>query len=358
MSVQSMRDPETSAKPEAVRRIAVLRPNHRIGNTLLLTPLMGELEARFPDARIELVTAGGVARAVFARYPQVTALHAFPAKSYQHPGKVLSVLWQLRCESYDLAIDPTLRSRAGRFLLRFVHARRRIGYAWGERGKDRVLTDPVDPARAPAHHAEIPVYLLQSAMHPTPASAAPTPAVYRPMDIRLSEAERRDGARELEAVFGELPGGPRPTLGLFAHATGAKCLPPEWWRQLVQCLQARAPSIRLVEFLPDDARSRLDGIVPGTFTPNLRMLGAKLAATSLVVIADGGIMHLADAAGASVLALFQTTAPSQYRPRRTGSESLLATELSAEAVAAHISARILGQDVIAGSHLRVTDRRE
>lgn len=350
-----MRDPETSAKPEAVRRIVVLRPNHRIGNTLLLTPLMQELEARFPHARIELVTAGGVARAVFARYPTVTALHAFPAKSYQHPGKVLGLLWQLRRESYDLAIDPTLRSRAGRFLLRFVRARRRIGYAWGERGKDQVLTDAVDPASAPAHHAEIPVYLLQSALFPTPADGAPTPAVRRPMDIRLSEAERRDGARELEAVFGESQTGQRPTLGLFAHATGAKCLPPEWWRQLVQCLQARAPAVRLVEFLPEDARSRLDGIVPGTFTPQLRMLGAKLAATSLVVIADGGVMHLADAAGASVLALFRTTAPSQYGPRRAGSESVPATDVSAEAIAAHISARLLAQGAPGGVHLHGAD---
>jgi ADP-heptose:LPS heptosyltransferase len=72
------------------------------------------------------------------------------------------------------------------------------------------------------------------------------------------------------------------------------------------------------------------------------MLGAKLAATSLVVIADGGIMHLADAAGASVLALFQTTAPSQYAPRGPRSESVLANGLPAEAVAARISARLLG----------------
>jgi ADP-heptose:LPS heptosyltransferase len=349
-----MRDPETSAKPEAVRRIVVLRPNHRIGNTLLLTPLMQELEAQFPDARIELVTAGGVARAVFARYPQVTALHAFPGKSYQHPGKVLSLLMHLRRQSYDLAIDPTIRSRAGRFLLRFVRARRRLGYAWGESEKDRVLTDAIDPALAPAHHAEIPVYLLQSALRRLQAAAA-TPAVQAvPMDIRLSEAERREGALELEAVLGESHAGQRPTLGLFAHATGAKCLPPEWWRQLVECLQARAPSIRLVEFLPEDARTRLDGIVPGTYTPQLRMLGAKLAASSLVVIADGGVMHLADAAGASVLALFKSTAPSQYGPRRAGSESLLANDITAESVAAHISARLLGQHVIGGRNLGIT----
>ncbi len=344
-----MRDPETSLRPEAVRRIVVLRPNHRIGNTLLLTPLMQELETQFPDASVELVTAGGVAKAVFARYPQVTALHAFPAKSYQHPGKVLSLLWHLRRQSFDLAIDPTIRSRAGRFLLRLVRARRRIGYSWGVPGKDRILTDPVDPRWAPAHHAEIPVFLLQSAW-PRPLTPSLPGAVQ--MDIRLSEAERRDGELELEAVLGESQPGQRPTVGLFAHATGSKCLPAEWWRQLVECLRARAPSIRLVEFLPEDARTRLDGMVPGTFTPQLRMLGAKLASTSLLVIADGGVMHLADAAGAAVLALFKTTAPSQYAPRRAGSESLPATDVAPDAIAAHISARLLGPDAVTGGHLK------
>ena len=148
-----------------VRRIAVLRPNHRIGNTLLLTPLMQELEARFPAAEVELVTAGGAARPVFARYPRMSTLHSFPGKSYQHPLTVLRMLWRLREPVYDLAIDPTLRSRAGRFLLRFVRARRRIGYAWGATAADSVLTDAVAPAGAPAHHAEVPLHLLRSALH-------------------------------------------------------------------------------------------------------------------------------------------------------------------------------------------------
>ncbi len=51
-------------------------------------------------------------------------------------------------------------------------------------------------------------------------------------------------------------------------------------------------------------------------------------------------MHLADASGATVLALFHTTSPAQYGPRRPGSESLLAHDLSAQAVAALISARL------------------
>ncbi len=346
-----MRNPETSTNPEAVRRIVVLRPNHRIGNTLLLTPLMQALETQFPEAQIELVTAGGVARAVFERYPQVTALHAFPGKSYRHPGKVLGMLLHLRGQSYDLAIDPTVRSRAGRFLLRFVRARSRLGYAWGDPRKDKILTHAVDPSAAPAHHAQIPVYLLRAGFLPTPGPALAAERVQ--MDLRLSEAERREGALELQAVLAGSDA-QRPTLGLFAHATGAKCLPAEWWRQLVSCLRARTPALRLVEFMPEDARTRLDGIVPGTFTPQLRLLGAKLAATSLVVIADGGVMHLADASGAQVLALFTTTSALQYGPRRPGSESLQANGLSADAVAALISARLQAQEESRGGQSNLT----
>ena len=303
-----------------VRRIVVLRPNHRIGNTLLLTPLMQELEARFPAATVELVTAGGAARPVFARYPRVDALHSFPGKSYRHPLAVVRMLLRLRDPVYDLAIDPTLRSRAGRFLLRFVRARRRVGYAWGAATPDSVLTDAVDPAGAPAHHAEVPLYLLRSALR-APGDANDADARL-PLDLRLSNEERAEGARQLAAALGGVEPGVRPVVGLYAHATGAKCFPREWWAALIRSLQAQAPWLQLMEFLPEDGQSRLGDEVRGTYTPALRMLGAKLAATSLFVIADGGILHLADAAGAHVLGLFRTTSPAQYAPRRPGSQAL------------------------------------
>jgi ADP-heptose:LPS heptosyltransferase len=129
-------------------------------------------------------------------------------------------------------------------------------------------------------------------------------------------------------------------VGLFAHATGAKCLPPEWWHELVRQLRQRSPALRLIEFTPEDARSRLDGLVPSTYTPQLRALAAKLAATSLMVIPDGGVMHLADAAGAQTVALFRTTSPKQYGPRRPGSVSVDANDTSPEKVAALIGTRL------------------
>ena len=143
-----------------------------------------------------------------------------------------------------------------------------------------------------------------------------------PLDLRLSNEERAEGARQLAAALGGVEPGVRPVVGLYAHATGAKCFPREWWEALIRSLQAQAPWLQLIEFLPEDGQSRLGDEVRGTYTPALRMLGAKLAATSLFVIADGGILHLADAAGAHVLGLFRTTSPAQYAPRRPGSQAL------------------------------------
>ena len=336
--------PDTATpQPDTARRIVVLRPNHRIGNTLLLTPLMQELEARFPEAEVALVTAGGAARPVFSGYPRVTTQYSFPGKSYRHPLRVLRMLAQLRQEHYDIAIDPTTRSRAGRFLLRFVRARRRIGYAWGVAGQDRLLTDAVDGARAPAHHAEIPVFLLRSALRP-PGSPEPDASAARvPLDIRLSEAERQVGVRELAVALGHGEPVSQPVVGLYAHATGTKCFPPEWWHGVVKALRVRAPALQLIEFLPEDGHSRLGDQVRGTYTPDLRTLAAKIAATSLFVIGDGGILHLADAAGARVLALFRTTAPSQYAPRGPGCQALSAADEAPGAVAERICALLASQ---------------
>jgi ADP-heptose:LPS heptosyltransferase len=318
-----------------VSRIVLLRPNHRLGNTLLLTPLVRELEARFPDAEIELVAAGVAANAVFRQFTRVTAVHSFPAASYRNPGQVLRLLSVLRNKRYDIAIDPIPKSRSGRFLLGLIRAQERVGYRWGVASRDRMLTHGVDPTGAPAHCGLSPVHLLRSAygwpeVHDSAATGIPMP------DLRLTEAERRDGESQLAAVLGSAAQG-RTRLGIFAHATGEKCYPAAWWRGIVDYFR-KQPSVQLVEFVPIDGRPRLGGAIPALHTRDLRLLGAALAATSLVVVADGGVMHLADAAGARVLGLFKTTEPARYGPQRVHSEALLVRDANAEAVATRISA--------------------
>ena len=364
-----------------VRLIAVIRPNHRLGNILLLTPFMRELEERFPAARVEVIAAGGAARAVLREFPQVSAIHAFPRMSFRHPLRVLSLLCALRRRSYDLAIDPVPHQRAGRFLLELVGAREKAGFRWGVPRRDRALTHSADPARAPARFSQAPVYLLQAlwpqgsaaragganlgggggskaqasagagtAVHTSPDAGPAADTV--PLELRLTAAEYSAGAQRLAAALGTAaPAAPAPgdigpeesvRIGIFAHATGGKHLAVEWWRQLAGSLHAQLPGVQLLEIVPDDGRPRLADAMPGLHTPDLRLLGATLAALSLLVIADGGVMHLADAAGARVLGLFLTTDPARYGPGGTGSEALDARGLSAAAAATH-AARMLAQ---------------
>ena len=54
-----------------IKRILVSRPNHRLGNQLLVTPLLQELETLFPESKIDLFVKGGVSHEIFKNYSQV-----------------------------------------------------------------------------------------------------------------------------------------------------------------------------------------------------------------------------------------------------------------------------------------------
>jgi ADP-heptose:LPS heptosyltransferase len=323
-----------------VYRIAVLRPNHPLGNTLLLTPLICELEAMFPGAEIEIVSAGRAARAVFAEFGQVSAVHAFPARSYRHPGEVLRLLMALKRRSFDLAIDPDVRSRAARFLLGPIQSRDRVGFRWGEPRRDRILTHSTDASAAPSHCAQAPVYLMRSAYGLRPHHESASPLVMPTLTLHRTDAERRGAAEYLAAVLNDSDVAARPCLGIYADATGAKCYPVAWWRRIIAALSQQEPGTQVVEFVPHDGSPRLAGEIPVLFTTDLRRLGATLAATSLVVSADCGIMHLASAAGARVLGLFKTTEPARYAPYGAESEGIMASDANPDAVVTRIRAML------------------
>jgi ADP-heptose:LPS heptosyltransferase len=325
---------------DPVRRIVVVRPNHRLGNVVLLTPLICELEEMFPDAEIELLTAGRAAREVFARFRQVSAVHAGPAQSFRHPVEMIRVLMMLRKRTFDLAVDPDPRSRGGRFLLTQVRARHRVGFRWGVSHRDRILTHSAEASAAPLHHAQAPVYLLRAAygFRKEQESAAPLAAPL--LTLRLTDAERREGAEQLAAALGGMHVAAGRCIGIYAHATGAKSYSAEWWRRVIVAVRRHAPDVQLVEFVPHDGRPRLGGDPAALFDTDLRRLGATLAATSLVVSGDCGIMHLASASGARVLGLFKTTEPSRYAPYGASNEGIRVSDEDPESVVDRVGAAL------------------
>ena len=75
---------EFSQNITQVKKVLVTRPNHRLGNNLLLTPLISEISEIFPNAEIHIFTKGGLADVVFENYKNVTRLIKLPRKPFKN----------------------------------------------------------------------------------------------------------------------------------------------------------------------------------------------------------------------------------------------------------------------------------
>src|SRR5579863_10358598 len=152
----------TDVLPAAgIFRVLICRISHSLGNTLLVTPLVQEIEAMWPGAEIDIVTRSAVAVDIFSTYSCVRNIYCLPQHGVRHPLRLLGQLRRMRQTSYDLAIDTDPRSQTGRALLLSSRARYKLGFANGQ--KSGRISHGVDPAGAPKHAGQIPVYLLRAA---------------------------------------------------------------------------------------------------------------------------------------------------------------------------------------------------
>lgn len=314
-----------------IGRILVIRPNHRLGNVVLLTPLLADLERAYPDACIDLLVSGGIAAQALADGFRIDTLHMLPRHALREPRRLWRALRQLRAARYDLAIDPSVGSQSGRLLLLFARARFRLGFA--EAGQRGSLTHGVPVPTAPRHMAQLPVYLLRAARG-EPFAAARCP----PLDLRLSATELAQGEIELQRRLGPRhPGQTR--IGLFAEATGAKAFPIAWWQTLHATLAQRWPAAAFFELAPVDGRPRLAGVMANFHSPDVRKVAAVLAGLDRFVSADCGVMHLAVASGVPTAGLFSVTDLATYAPCGNGHFALETGNQTALEVATTLATR-------------------
>ncbi len=279
-----------------VFRVLVVRTSHSLGNTLFMTPLLQELEARWPGAEVDVITRFAPAPQVFAGYPSARSVLAMPRQGLRHPLRWLRALRQMRRTHYDLVIDTDVRSRTGRLLLRLAHARHKLGFSG--RG---ALTVAIDPAAAPKHAAHFPVYLLRQALGDMTGN-------YPQLSLQLTASERAQGhARVMQVAAGTAMPSSRGVVGVFANATGPKAMSEQWWKQFMRVAEAHLTGYTIVEIVPAFGRSMLGGRYPAYYSSDIRTLSKFLSGLSTLICLDCGIMHLARASGTSVGAVFTTT---------------------------------------------------
>lgn len=316
-----------SVPATAIHRVLVCRPNHRLGNLVLLTPLIKELARLLPTAEIDIVLAGEQGAAVFRGFHNVQDIHTLSRRMVRHPFGTARIAMQIRSAKYDLVIDPCETSQSSRWLTAIARATHVIDACGGSSRVDepRLAGAPT----APKHMAQIPVHRLRQALAPPgDGSNEDFPAP----DLQLSPAEQQRGEQILRGLT-SAGASLQQVIGVFADARGAKRFTEAWWMRFIGALCVRVPGTTIVEIAPPDGRSRLSSRFPHFFSPDIREVAAVISRTACFISADCGVMHLGSASGTRTIGLFSVTDSDRYAPYGHGSGGIDTRGKSPEDVA-------------------------
>ena len=307
----------------SITRVLVARPNHRLGNVLLLTPLLQELERLLPQARVDVLAGPPFAACLLDGYAAVARVDTLSARPLHQP-RALWALWRaLPRRGYVLALDAAEHSQSARWAATRSAARWRVGMGGGDAAAG--LTHAVPYARCGMHQAQMPVRMLRAALGVDPDTPVP------PLALRLRATERAVAEARVSTLLG-LRDAAAPRIGLFAEATGTKRYDSAFWQALIAALRAQMAQVRLAEIVPAHGQPLLPNL-PGLHTAPLRAAAAVCASFDLLIAADSGLMHLAAASEVPLAGLFQATDPSRYGPYGARQRALVTQSLASADIA-------------------------
>lgn len=299
-NIGSQGQPAGMLKNSAVKHILVSRPNHRLGNMLMVTPLVQEIENTFPGAKIDIFGKGFVATELFKNYPAVDRLLLLPKKHFKQLGKYLLMWAKLKTRKYDLVINVASSSSSGRLSTQFSNGRVKMF-----NDRDEALQTLYKDY---GHMAKEPVYNLRKFLGMPAQELGDTPIPT--LNIRLTAEELETGRQQLQQITKN----DKPTLGIYTFATGHKCYSPEWWLLFYNRLINEFPNHNIVEILPVENVSQIDFKAPSFYSKDLRLIAAFIANTEIFIGGDSGMMHLASTSQKPVAGLFSVSNMDGYQP--------------------------------------------
>jgi ADP-heptose:LPS heptosyltransferase len=288
-----------------------------VGNWALLRPVVRDLRARWPGARLVVATLASNGPLVEDLADEVVRLR--PRGLLPLAGDLAAALTAVRRAAPEVSLDFEQFASAGAILARAAGVPQRIGFASGSRARDALLTVRV-PFRRDVHAARSFRDLAEAAGVPR--------GPYVPGGLAPSERGAAEAARALAAVGlrgdGPLvvlhPGsgdnfpGRRWSAAGFA-AVGRLAVARHGARVVVTGSGAEGPLCARV------AQDVGHGAASVAGRTGLEGLVGVLARARAVVSNDTGPVHLASALGVPVLALFGPNTPVLYGPLAQGSRA-------------------------------------
>lgn len=293
---------------EAIKNVLIIRPNHRLGNQLLLTPIVQEVLNTFPNCTVDLFVKGGVAHPVFENYDRVDRIIKLPRKPFNNLFKYAKSWISVKNKKYDLVINGDKNSSSGRLLTQQAKAKFKI---FGE------VTEEIQKKYPDYRHiSKYPVYNLRYYLQKLGLdyNSKDLPV----LDIKLNEAEITGGKKILD----DLVKNDKKTICIYTNATGDKCYSEEWWVTFYQRLLKEYPDYNVIEMLPIENISKINFKAPNFYSKDIREMGAVLRNTAVFIAADNGVMHLASASLVPTVGFFSVTKEEVYGPYGNGSFAL------------------------------------
>lgn len=288
-----------------VRRVLLVRPNFRIGNTLIASPLVLALRQRFPGAQLDFLS-GDKTATLLANLP-LSTVHSVSSRFIVRPWRFVALFWRLRRLRYDVAVE-TGSSFSGGLYTFLSGARYRIGAT----GKG----DHFFNLRLPHHVFPEHIYDRPVAFARLLGADCPDHPIYV-----VTAAETARAEEFLHAIGFVADGQVQSFVALFVGGHLKKRWPLSEWLELARALGEAGR--RVAVFLgPEELRfgeqfrRGLVGLAEVISPQPLRIFAALWSKAALIVTPDSGPMHLAAALGVPTIAILQTERSLKYCPRQ------------------------------------------
>ncbi|KRD08106.1 ADP-heptose--LPS heptosyltransferase [Flavobacterium sp. Root901] len=297
-----------------IKKVLICRPNGRLGNLLLVTPLIQEVTHTFPGCKVDLFVKGTLAPIVLEKYDCVDKIIDLPKKPFKELVKYFKVWTLIKKQNYDLVINVDQNSSSGRLAVQFSNAK----YKFFGDLPENVQLDYTDHE----HIAKYPVYNLRYFLSQFGIEDKKESVPL--LDLKLSEEEISKGKELLNTIVEQQ----KKTIAIFTFATGDKCYSVSWWEEFYAALKNEYPEHNIFEVLPVENVSQINFQAPSFYSKDIREIGSVLANVDVFIGADSGIMHLSSASKAPTAGLFSVSSLKKYQPYGNNSVGIDTNTLS------------------------------
>lgn len=299
---------------EDPKNIIVKMPNW-LGDLVMATPVLADLRARYPDARITAMSQSNVG-SVLQHDPNINELFNYKRPSGWIPHQPhMEIIDTLRRGQYDLGVLLTNSFSSAYWFWR-GNVKNRIGYSGNLRSL-LLNKDVPFPANKETQHLVITYKMLLETLGIPLSNSAP--------HLYITD-EEMNKAQELLKKFGVVKG-KNVLVGINPGAAfgSAKCWLPDRFQSVTRHLLEN-PNVYVVYFgdpagtplVNDICKDMPERVINLAGKTTLRELVALIKCCSIFLTNDSGPMHIAAALNIPLLALFGSTSDVKTGPYGIG----------------------------------------